>query len=232
MSNRVQALVERRVVGSPTMKAVLMYMAARSSDDGSGVWTSKSNIARDTEFSRRTVQYTITQLVDLGLLEKVGLKPCKNGETDEFVIQIDAVKDLFSTRATDAPVQELHATCATDAHHGVQELHTNSPLITLKSSLTPKPQKFRQADFDNFWAVYPKRVSKAGAIRKFKASLQIATAEQIINGAKRYAASKQVKEGFVKDPTTWLHNGCWDDEVESATTGKASRYKAIAEGRA
>lgn len=70
-----------------------------------------------------------------------------------------------------------------------------------------------QGAFAEFWAAYPKKVEKAGAERQFKAALKRGIPpDRIIAGAKRYAGSDTVQRGFVKNPTTWLNAGCWDDE--------------------
>lgn len=68
--------------------------------------------------------------------------------------------------------------------------------------------------FDAFWKVYPKRVEKRGAERKFRSAVRSGIDPgRIIDGARRYAQSDQVRRGFTKNPTTWLNNGCWDDEL-------------------
>lgn len=71
------------------------------------------------------------------------------------------------------------------------------------------------AAFDQFWALYPRRVSKRGAVKVFNRIVlkREATPEAIIAGARRYAAEMRGKEPkYIKHPTTWLRNGCWEDE--------------------
>lgn len=80
-----------------------------------------------------------------------------------------------------------------------------------------KPPKAPHGAFDDFWQAYPAKVEKKGARRKFEAAVKAGTPpQQIIEAAERYAASEQVRRGFIKHPTTWLNNGCWDDEPEQA----------------
>ena len=38
------------------------------------------------------------------------------------------------------------------------------------------------------------------------------THDELIDGIKAYKKSKTVKEGFIKNPETWLNGGCWADE--------------------
>lgn len=108
MSNLISASVQRRVVGSATRKSVLLYMADKAADDGSGIWTSKANIARDLELGIRAVQYAIRSLVDAGLLIEIGQRDCKHGYTVEYGIVADAVSALPSTR--DAPPERRETT--------------------------------------------------------------------------------------------------------------------------
>ena len=103
MSNLISAAVQRRVVGSATRKAVLLYMADKAADDGSGIWSSKANIARDLELSRRAAQIAIQDLIRDGLLIEAGQRDCKHGHTIEYAIAIEAVDKLASTRERDAP---------------------------------------------------------------------------------------------------------------------------------
>ena len=128
MSNTVASLVRSHILGSGVKKAVMMYLADRASDDGSGVWTSKANISNDTEYGIRTVQNIIKEFCDRGLLIEVGKRSCRNGFTYEYRINLGAISALNLTRAGDAPVRERHPTPAGGAPHGVQEVHPNHPL--------------------------------------------------------------------------------------------------------
>lgn len=71
--------------------------------------------------------------------------------------------------------------------------------------------------FGEFWSVYPRREAKKGARAKFGAAVKAGTpAATITAGARRYAAYvAQVgrEREKIKIPTTWLNNGCWDDEL-------------------
>jgi pyocin large subunit-like protein len=139
MSFVVAGVVQRRKVGSPTRKAILMYMAGCASDDGSGVWTSKSNMAKDLEVGRRTVQRAVDELQEAGLISEVGQRKCKSGYTVEYRVNIEAVERLestrdpaMSTRVTAAhvdvnPCQGDTGTRVTVAHVPVSQRHMNSP---------------------------------------------------------------------------------------------------------
>lgn len=134
MSNEVFALVKRRVVGSPTMKSVLLYMADSASDDGTGIWCSKATIAADLEFkSKRTVQTAIQDLSAQGLVEKVGKRNCNNGYVDEYKIVLPRVSQLASTvQSRGAQSASLPRDLEQSQSIGVKEMHLtgagNAPL--------------------------------------------------------------------------------------------------------
>lgn len=87
------------------------------------------------------------------------------------------------------------------------------------------------ATFDDFWAVYPRKVDKAMARVKFEAitnggaKLKMidregnsgaweakASPEELIIGAKAYALTQSDEDKrYIKHPTTWMNHGCWND---------------------
>jgi len=74
--------------------------------------------------------------------------------------------------------------------------------------------------FEEFWRQFPRgrKTAKADARRKFMAIVTgkhkdlKATPEQLIWGAKRYAAAMGDNHPYVKMPSTWLNGGCWEDD--------------------
>ena len=128
MSNLIAASVQRRVVGSATRKSVLLYMADKAADDGSGIWTSKANIARDLELSRRAVQIAIAELIRDGLVSEAGQRDCRHGYTVEYSILPEAVDKLVSTREQDSP-RESHSRVTREprSHDPVNQIHPNHP---------------------------------------------------------------------------------------------------------
>lgn len=90
-----------------------------------------------------------------------------------------------------------------------------------------------------FWQAYPRRVGKRAAMKSFEKSLKIASVNEIIEGAKNYAiqvAEKGTELQYVKHPTTWLNQGCWEDEYElnvkrvEQLSPEESRWKARIQG--
>jgi hypothetical protein len=103
-----------------------------------------------------------------------------------------------------------------------QDSHRTSPSPSsppmIKNSSTPlsspPPVSIKPSEnplFEEFWKVYPRKVEKGVARKAWKNALKRATAEEIIAGAKRYAALKLDLE-FTKHPGPWLNADRWLDE--------------------
>jgi hypothetical protein len=76
------------------------------------------------------------------------------------------------------------------------------------------------AEFDRFWDAYPRREGKKGARTKFDAAVKSGVEpEHLIAAAGAYRDLPGRDPKFTKHATTWLNNGCWDDELVPRTEG-------------
>jgi helix-turn-helix protein len=83
--------------------------------------------------------------------------------------------------------------------------------------------------FKQFWAAYPRHVGQLAARKVWDKALKEAPADQIIDGARRYAAERQDENPkYTKHPATWLNGGCWMDEP-GANSHREKNYAEIAE---
>lgn len=245
LSNLVASIAQRRIVGSATKKSVLMYMAERASDDGSGIWTSKSNMSADTELSKRSIQAAIRDFEDAGIVRQVGTRACKHGFTIEYSINVEALKSLPSTReatgAGDSPVQEIHPKgCTTFTPTGAGDSPKPSlepslePSLCARDELTlfpeetqPKRQDQTSDRFEEFWNVYPKKTGKKAARAKFAAAVKAgADADALIEGARRYADACVGRDPhFIKWPQGWLSEERWTDDPEPPEPTRSSGHR-------
>jgi hypothetical protein len=79
------------------------------------------------------------------------------------------------------------------------------------------------ADFDDFYAAYPKKVGKGAALKAWKAATKKATVSDITAGLKAYLPIWATTDPqFIPNPATWLNQERWADEVrptKPAATG-------------
>jgi hypothetical protein len=69
--------------------------------------------------------------------------------------------------------------------------------------------------FETWWVCYPRKIAKTAARRAYERILQhgTASAEDLLEGARRYAAEREGEDPkFTKHPANWLNGGCWADE--------------------
>lgn len=78
--------------------------------------------------------------------------------------------------------------------------------------------------FNNFWEIYPRKASKAEAVKSFTKAMKSNDAESIIAGAIRYANDPNRVDAYTKLPATWLNQECWNDApLPSRTVGNSKQ---------
>lgn len=81
-------------------------------------------------------------------------------------------------------------------------------------------------DFDQFWAVCPRKVAKLDAMKAFGQALKIATLAEIIDGMKAHAeAVRDIEPRFIPYPATWLRAGQWMDEYEQSSQVDLTKWR-------
>lgn len=69
--------------------------------------------------------------------------------------------------------------------------------------------------FESFWIIYNKKVSRADAEVKFKRALKKDSFENIMSGLDKYVKSRGEDSKYWKHPSTWLNKECWNDEYKT-----------------
>lgn len=104
---------------------------------------------------------------------------------------------------------------------------------TNKKEGTKKDKEYKDytVEFSEFWSAYPKRDGsnpRKPARLKFIAACKIHAPEDIILGAKKYAAQEKRKGNagtpYIAQAQTWLNQERWKDEYD---TGKTKRQNYI-----
>lgn len=94
MSNHLISLAYTRNLRTSMRKAVLVLMADKASDDGSGIWAAKQTMADELCCSKQTVIDTIKGFIAEGLVVECGQRKTPNGYTVEYRLVVQAIKDL------------------------------------------------------------------------------------------------------------------------------------------
>jgi len=219
MSNKISNLVQTKKIGSLTKKAILMYMADKASDDGSGIWVSKKNMAADLEMTDRAVRIHIKDMIAMGILVEAGQRQCKTGYTVDYTINVDVVGSLGSTReATEqhAPLNDVHPyPCMSFTPTPEQR----SPKPSIEPSIEPNTSsKDDEVNyyFDQLWSLYPRKVGKGQARKAFKAASKKADFYDLLPKLMDYVQTLEGKDKqYIPHLATWLNGERWEDEVEA-----------------
>ena len=81
-----------------------------------------------------------------------------------------------------------------------------------------------QKSFDEFWNVYPRKVGKREAEKAYAKALSVASAEEILAGAQKYATDPNRVDTFTAHPSTWLNQGRWSDAPLPPRNAPVSRF--------
>jgi hypothetical protein len=74
------------------------------------------------------------------------------------------------------------------------------------------PSSTLDAQFEEFWSAYPRRVGKQAARKAWDRARKQTTVEVVLAAAAAYRDDPHRKPEFTAHPTTWLNRGGWDDE--------------------
>ena len=99
---------------------------------------------------------------------------------------------------------------------------SGATVTTLSPAETPpppvKPRDQITADFEIWYAAYPRHVGRGKALEKYRAARRITgvTADMLLAKAQAiaqvWAGAPKADREFLKHPATWLHQQCWLDE--------------------
>ena len=86
-------------------------------------------------------------------------------------------------------------------------------------------EKTRSNGFDQFWLIFPKKVKKKEARKKW-VSRKLDTKLVIILAdiKNRIANDTRWKGGYVPDPTTYINGDLWDDEIIKTVTKDSIKF--------
>ena len=78
----------------------------------------------------------------------------------------------------------------------------------------------RTADFDRFYAIYPRKAAPDAARKAWDKAIKRATVDEIISGAERFRDDPNRDDEFTAHPASWLNAGRWNDDPLPRRTGR------------
>ena len=170
-----------------------------------------SNLSGGLDVSK--ISTATSNLVKLGWLDKVGNggKSCSSCYRFKVPVKISALSD------TDV-VTVIKPVTVTTIVRGKEERNKEIDNVSDWNK-----------DFDQFWTIYPRKVSKQDAVnawKKLKPSQQLY--EQIITAVKTSLTENpqwlRQNGDFIPHPATYLNNRRWEDELPTKTEGNKNNH--------
>lgn len=203
-------------------------------------------IAAYTAQSERTVREHLDALEQAGIIVRKRVRRADGTLSGyRFAIQQDRIP-ANSASGEKAPVansasgEKAQEPAAKISITSGEICRTRSPKGSTKEdppTLSAQAAPPRVSRFAEFWEVYPHRNgTKKGrkpAEAKYRDAVKRGVAEEtIIAGARAAGNHPDVLRGYSRDPTTWLNQAGWDDQIGQATTGKViktDRWRKVAQ---
>jgi hypothetical protein len=215
MSWRVANECADRRFGSAARKQIIMFLADKASDDGSGIWCSKGTIQRHTELSESTVKRTIIDFLREGILIETGRRQCQNGYTVIYRIVLERVASMETTAEPDIvtgvtvnPVQPEPGTGSTVNGVRGSRWTPNHPKTILKPPTRKREVVEEVEDLvaEKILAAYPKdRIrDRRSSLRSISAAVKAGVEpDDLLQAVKAYAKES---EGYTRSKVCFSDN--------------------------
>jgi DnaA N-terminal domain len=84
----------KHTLGTTLRKALIVFLADKASDDGSGIFTSKPTMAATLDAGITSIKRTLAEFKEEGLITEIGTRKCPNGYTIEYRLNVEALEAL------------------------------------------------------------------------------------------------------------------------------------------
>jgi hypothetical protein len=244
MSWRVANECADRRFGSAARKQIIMFLADKASDDGSGIWCSKGTIQRHSELSESTVKRTIIDFLREGILIETGRRHCQNGYTVIYRIALERVASMETTAEPDIvtgvtvnPVQPEPGTGSTVNGVRGSRWTPNHPKTILKPPTRRREaaEEVEDLESEKILAAYPE-----DRIRDRRTSLRLIAAavkagvkpDDLFQAAKAYAKES---EGYTRSKIcfsdNWFKMRRWEKGLTQIQVDREKAREAEVNGR-
>ena len=115
-----------------------------------------------------------------------------------------------------------------ESNPSINPIDTPYSLLPTPYSLTPdSPQKLAAypAEFEAAWDLYPKKTSKKAAATAFAKAIKEVSIDVLMQAIAAHRDDPNREAKFTKHFSTWLNQGCWEDEPLPAKSATSSQQR-------
>lgn len=218
--------------------AVYVVLALHRNNDTSTCFPSKSRIAEKAGLADNTITKALRELVNGGAIK---IEERYNGKTQTsnlytlFMVGPHGIPKGFQ------PIEEADTGSIDDpggsfigggpgATVGGLTKENNKTKRTRNNSCSTEVERHSSdSSFDQFWAMYPKKVGKGKAQKAFASAVRRASVQDILSGCQRYVEERAGQDPkFTAHPTSWLNAERWTDEPDTSYVPKSKNADRLA----
>jgi len=211
---------------------VLVALANRADEDGY-CWPGLKDLERRTGLTDRAIQKALKLLVDRKRLT-ITRRFHDNGQQTSNLYRLSLPSSLESNGESSWADTVNHVRGGTELHSPLRANHVRGegePRSPKSSSEQSSEQSIEHypysppqrgvmsvvstsaTDFHEFWKAYPQKTGKKAALRAWQKARDRPPISEILAAISRAKNSRQWRNGYIPNPSTWLHQGRWSDEV-------------------
>ena len=215
-------------------RACLVYASLSSRSGLGAIFPSQATIAEEAGVSERTVRSALTELEQLGVVERIsrrGREGRATGMTNAYVLRPNGRYEEPADIAARPKGPAKRPATSDDADgNGPQPLLYKAEIEEAEKEAGELSAELLVAvSFEDFWAVWPKKVAKPDAQRAWDKVTVVVEGERILAAAIAYRDNPGIPERqFIPYPATWLNRAGWDDELPAP---RQDRLGAVDAGR-
>lgn len=187
-----------------------------------------------------TVRLALTTFEKFGMIEIINdTVTIPNWMKYQNAEGLDKIREQNRLRKQkERELKRLSTSCDNSSHDASRDSHvtvTHSSYSISNNSSSQSPSKNgengvkgKEGDiqtemFDKFWNAYDNKKGKKNAEKAFRRiSPDSELFQKIMDGVKKYHNSRKWKEGYRKEPATWLNGECWNDEYDEESEVRRS----------
>lgn len=110
-----------------------------------------------------------------------------------------------------------------DGNQMAPQVRVGKVRIGKENTLSGKPD----VSFETFWNAYPKKELKKKSLEIWKSKKLDSKIGEILEFIRKAKETDRWKRNFVKQPTTFLRNECWNDDLASYGSEAETEYQGI-----
>ena len=223
----------QEISGAAT-KFVLVALADFADEEGT-CFPGQELLAARTGQSMESVRRHLKWLEEYGFITRIRRFDKRGHRTsDRYRIEFDrATTGQLDHRSDCPPVNMTTGQTGSSLPVNLSIPTGQSDRVTVRGTIR-EPSDIRSASkrlpqtplrFDEFWELYPRKVSKEAAIKAYERAAKKVGEEVIIEGVRRFAddPNRPTNKRYIPHPPKWLNDGRWDDEPYPPQTDQYGR---------